>query len=84
MKKDYIPFYYEWIDLIGGLNNEDHGRLMKAIFAFAKGKVQKRKLSREAEMAYQFITSAITRSEIHRKNGQKGGLARAKNMAKKQ
>lgn len=67
MTKFYIPFYIEWMDFIDNLSDEEYTRLMRAIFDFARGR--KKKLPRfkpGAEMAYNFITSAIRRCEEKR------------------
>lgn len=80
--KLYLPFYYEWADALMTLEDEDFGRLFRAIIKFAEEGVESEdieNLSPEAQMAYGFLASTIVRSEKRRLAGQKGGLARAKN-----
>ena len=79
-EKLYLPFYFEWMDAIASLSDEDYGRLVRAIFNFSKGGCKGEiptKLSPPAKMAYHFITSSIKHAEKNRINGRKGGLARA-------
>ena len=67
MTSIYIPFYFEWMDFIRALPDEEYGRLIKSIFDYAKGyKRKKGRFSPDAEMAYKFITSAIKRCESKR------------------
>ena len=63
-----MPFYYEWADVIDGLGDEDYGRLVRAILAFARGKKKKpTNLSPVAQVAYSLITSTISRSQEKRR-----------------
>ncbi len=82
MDKVFLPFYYEWAECIDGLSDEDYGRLVRSILAYAEGKEETPTLSPSALMAYKFITAAINRSEQNRKNGQKGGQKRVENIKK--
>ena len=66
MTRLYIPFYFEWAELLGTLSDAEYGKLIKAILAFAMGKECAPRLSREANMAYRMITASIARSEGHR------------------
>jgi hypothetical protein len=64
----YMPFYFEWADVIDGLGDEDYGRLVRAILAFARGKKKKpTNLSPVAQVAYSLITSTISRSQEKRR-----------------
>lgn len=79
-EKLYLPFYFEWMDAIETLGDDDYGRLVKGIFNFARNGCTgdaPTKLSPPARMAYHFITTAIRHAEKNRINGRKGGLARA-------
>ena len=69
MAKDaiYMPFYFEWADFIDRFCNDDYAELIRAVLAFARGNKYKPNISPEAEVAYLFITSVITRSEAKRK-----------------
>ena len=63
----YLPFYFEWINIIRVLPDEEYGRLTRAVFDYAMGRRRKRPtFSPDAEMAYKFITAAISRSELKR------------------
>lgn len=76
----YMPFYYEWNEYLAVLTNEDFGKLVRAVLEFSKsGKADNAyaDISPMAQMAYNFITSSIARSEQNRINGRKGGIARA-------
>ena len=68
MTKDtvYLPFYFEWAEYLYHLRDDDYGRLVKAILAFAMGKPESRKMSPEAKMAYNLITATIARAEAKR------------------
>ena len=63
----YLPFYFEWINIIRVLPDEEYGKLIRAVFDYAMGrKCKKTAFSPNAEMAYKFITAAISRSELKR------------------
>ena len=82
-EKLYLPFYFEWVDAIDSLADDDYGRLVRALFNFSKNGCKGEmppKLSPPARMAYQFITSSVKHAEKNRINGRKGGLARAAAM----
>ena len=84
MTNAYLPFYFEWAKMLSKLEDEDYGKLVKSILAYAMGKPKKPKLSPAGDMAYDFITAAIARSEVHRKNGQKGALTKAKKKSEEE
>lgn len=72
MTSIYVPFYHEWMEVIEDLSDEDYGRLVRAIFNFARGKTKRvARLSPQARVAYSLITSAITRSEGKRREKEK-------------
>ena len=63
----YLPFYFEWINFIHSLPDEEYGKLIRAVFDYAVGRKRKKTtFSPTAEMAYKFITAAISRSEQKR------------------
>ena len=64
----YMPFYFEWAEILNHLPDAEYGKLVKAILNFAMGgeKAKKPRVSPAAEVAYKFITSAISRSEAKR------------------
>ena len=67
MMKIYMPFYFEWAQILDHLPDADYGKLIKLILAFAMGKEHRTaKLSPEARLAYRLITSSIARAEEKR------------------
>ena len=76
----YLPFYFEWIDIIGDLPKEDLGILLTAFIEYARGREITVEIPAAARHAYLFITSAIRRAEINRANGRKGGQAKAEKL----
>ena len=78
-EKVYLPFYFEWAEIIEELSDVEYGQLMKAVMAYAMGKCEIEDMSSGVRMAYKFITASIKRSEENRKNGSKGGQKRVEN-----
>jgi hypothetical protein len=64
MDKVFLPFYYSWRDKTKNLSDEEFGRLTRAILLYSETGELTSGFSDLGEMAYEFITDVIKRSQI--------------------
>ena len=75
MDKVFLPFYYSWRDKTKNLSDEEFGKLTRAILLYSETGELTSGFSDLGEMAYEFITDVIKRSqkksETYRQNANK-------------
>lgn len=76
MEKLYLPFYYTWRDKTKNLSNEEFGKLTRAILLYSETGELTSGFSDLGEMAYEFITDVIKRSQKKSDDGRKGAYKR--------
>lgn len=79
MDKVYLPFYYSWRDKTKNLSDEEFGKLTRAILLFGETGELTSGFSPPCEMAYEFITDVIERSQRRADEGRKAANKRWNN-----
>lgn len=61
MKQIYLALYYDWIHMTQKLSDEEFGRLVRDVAAYAEGGVIREQKSDVCEIAYAFICNTVKR-----------------------
>ena len=75
MGREYVPIFFEWLDVTQDLTAEEKGNLIDAVVAYASGQEYEHLLSGGVRIAFRFLKGQVDRnnaiSEARSKAGSK-------------
>ena len=62
MAKEYVPIFFEWLDVTQDLTAEEKGNLIDAVVAYASGKEYEHLLTGGGKIAFRFLKGQVDRN----------------------
>lgn len=62
MAKEYVPIFYEWLDVTQDLTAEEKGNLIDAVVSYASGREYEHLLTGGCKIAFRFLKGQVDRN----------------------
>lgn len=76
MAKEYVPIFFEWLDVTQDLSPEEKGDLIDAVISYAAGLEYEQYLNKETRIAFRFLKGQVDRNTSISEARAKAGAAK--------
>ena len=73
MAKEYVPIFFDWLDVTQDLSAEEKGNLIDAVVAYASGNEYEHLLTGGAKIAFRFLKGQVDRNNAISESRSKAG-----------